>query len=205
MRFKRLLAVCLFAFTVAPANASTYDVNFNFFAFDTSFNPKGTVSVTGTIVTTCDACLIVGADVTSWSFSWSGPTSATTGTASGTAVGDNGTSPLSAGNGHILFSPISTATITFTDAVNGTSQALFGPNLSGFCMSFGCFKFQDSTGSGEAVGQFLGLPVTIATEEIPGAPLPGALPLFATGLGALGLLGWRKKKKAAALAARSKQ
>ena len=32
-------------------------------------------------------------------------------------------------------------------------------------------------------------------------PLPAALPLFATGLGALGFLGWRRKKKAAALAA----
>jgi len=32
-------------------------------------------------------------------------------------------------------------------------------------------------------------------------PLPAALPLFATGLGALGLLGWRRKKKAAARAA----
>jgi hypothetical protein len=32
-------------------------------------------------------------------------------------------------------------------------------------------------------------------------PLPAALPLFATGLGALGLLGWRRKRKAAALAA----
>jgi hypothetical protein len=29
-------------------------------------------------------------------------------------------------------------------------------------------------------------------------PLPTALPLFATGLGALGLLGWRRKRKAAA-------
>ena len=32
-------------------------------------------------------------------------------------------------------------------------------------------------------------------------PLPTALPLFATGLGALGLLGWRRKRKNAAIAA----
>ncbi len=32
-------------------------------------------------------------------------------------------------------------------------------------------------------------------------PLPAALPLFGTGLGALGLLGWRRKRKAAAVAA----
>lgn len=29
-------------------------------------------------------------------------------------------------------------------------------------------------------------------------PLPAALPLFATGLGALGLLGWRRKRQACA-------
>jgi hypothetical protein len=32
-------------------------------------------------------------------------------------------------------------------------------------------------------------------------PLPGALPLFATGLGAMGLLGWRRKRKNAAAVA----
>lgn len=37
--------------------------------------------------------------------------------------------------------------------------------------------------------------------SVSGTPLPAALPLFATGLGALGLLGWRRKRKAAALAA----
>jgi len=31
-------------------------------------------------------------------------------------------------------------------------------------------------------------------------PIPAALPLFATGLGVLGLLGWRRKKKAQAAA-----
>jgi hypothetical protein len=31
-------------------------------------------------------------------------------------------------------------------------------------------------------------------------PVPAALPLFATGLGAMGLLGWRRKKKAATAA-----
>ena len=34
----------------------------------------------------------------------------------------------------------------------------------------------------------------------PSVPLPAALPLFATGLGVVGLFGWRKKRKAAATA-----
>jgi hypothetical protein len=43
---------------------------------------------------------------------------------------------------------------------------------------------------------------TTAGINVPGVPptvpIPGALPLFATGLAGLGLLGWRRKKKAAA-------
>ncbi len=37
--------------------------------------------------------------------------------------------------------------------------------------------------------------------DLQATPLPAALPLFASGLSALGLLGWRRKRKAAALAA----
>ena len=37
-----------------------------------------------------------------------------------------------------------------------------------------------------------------ADEGLISTPLPAALPLFATGLGALGLLGWRRKRKTAA-------
>ena len=43
------------------------------------------------------------------------------------------------------------------------------------------------------VGSSNGLPATV-----PAVPLPTALPLFASGLGALGLLGWRKRRKNAA-------
>jgi hypothetical protein len=52
---------------------------------------------------------------------------------------------------------------------------------------------------------FAGFPTAgFWTAEFPAAaatPLPATLPLFATGLGALGLLGWRRKKKTTAPAA----
>jgi hypothetical protein len=41
----------------------------------------------------------------------------------------------------------------------------------------------------------------IDTVSVDPTPLPATLPLFATGLGALGLLGWRRKRNAAAIAA----
>jgi len=47
-------------------------------------------------------------------------------------------------------------------------------------------------------GQSSTSPFVIPTLDIGEVPLPSALPLFATGLGALGLLGWRRKRKALA-------
>ena len=43
--------------------------------------------------------------------------------------------------------------------------------------------------------------IWLSSFEVSETPIPAALPLFASGLGALGLLGRRRKKKAAALAA----
>ena len=41
--------------------------------------------------------------------------------------------------------------------------------------------------------------VTIGGGSVTATPLPAALPLFATGLGVLGLLGWRRKRRSAPL------
>lgn len=48
---------------------------------------------------------------------------------------------------------------------------------------------------------YLKIGMRMSGEAVPETPLPATLPLFATGLGTLGLLGWRRKRKAAALAA----
>jgi hypothetical protein len=57
----------------------------------------------------------------------------------------------------------------------------------------------DSETQGYGGGSFT-LP-TISVEYAFITPLPATLPLFATGLGALGLLGWRRKRKAKPIAA----
>jgi hypothetical protein len=61
---------------------------------------------------------------------------------------------------------------------------------------------------GAPTSAYLKGPGGIVQSDAPGVgslavatPLPSALPLFSAGLGALGLLGWRRKKKAVALAA----
>jgi hypothetical protein len=55
-----------------------------------------------------------------------------------------------------------------------------------------------STGIGRPAGDVIATAATTAT------PLPAALPLFATGIGGLGLFGWRRKRKAQALARANK-
>ena len=47
-------------------------------------------------------------------------------------------------------------------------------------------------------GNFVVSEFTLNAAPVSAVPLPATLPLFASGLGALGLLGWRRKKKPAA-------
>lgn len=59
-------------------------------------------------------------------------------------------------------------------------------------------------GSAAWTGNGSGQGLTLVYDYIPAVaattPLPATLPLFATGLGALGLLGWRRKRKPLAVA-----
>jgi hypothetical protein len=114
--------------------------------------------------------------------------------------------------------PPSSGTIAFTEAGGGISDILTfsytGGGAGGVATLVGSFVSDLEPGGSlvAPVGATLvseGTPFTFnntnitasAISDVEAVPLPGALPLFATGLGALGLLGWRRKRKAAALAA----
>jgi hypothetical protein len=103
--------------------------------------------------------------------------------------------------------------LTSLDLVNFVTSGAFtiSSNLGGV------FNVPSSLGTVTSFGPgFTGVSTVTITESLAGfmgfdnftitptsaeTPLPAALPLFATGLGALGLLGWRRKKRPAALAA----
>ncbi len=92
--------------------------------------------------------------------------------------------------------PVAFETATFDITVPGTFTLTDLSNV--------VFQFGTTAGSNLVTGQVCGPPSTIGcpSTQLGDTPLPAALPLFATGLGAFGLLGWRRKRKAsAALAA----
>ena len=75
--------------------------------------------------------------------------------------------------------------LTFTPYFEGPSS---------FHLKGGLITFTSDAGSGALLG------ISLFGNGISATPLPAALPLFATGLGAMGLLGWRRKRKAKAAA-----
>lgn len=97
------------------------------------------------------------------------------------------------------------ATLTYSDG-STVELAMPAAVLSSAGTSF--FGFQDIGASITSIDYFTGVGGDyVGVDDIRYAttssvvPLPAALPLFAGGLGALGLLGWRRKRKGTALAA----
>jgi hypothetical protein len=92
-------------------------------------------------------------------------------------------------NDNLLFS-----TAPFVDANGIAFDASGDPKLLlTFEVSLNKLEFFDCTTKCTAAFALSPTNVKLA----PTTPLPAALPLFATGLGAMGLLGWRRKRKQA--------
>jgi hypothetical protein len=170
--------------TAAKADVYTYDVSFAI----------GADTVAGTIVTNCDVCSLSPSDIMSYSFTING--GANISSTDNSMVTGSIASPLTATPTAIDFIPTNTdSSLNFTD--NDTRNGL----------DFTTFSGQDSQImyiSSPAAFFTLNIPTTntsFTIAQIATTPLPAALPLFATGLGALGLLGWRKKRKAGGMAA----
>jgi hypothetical protein len=96
------------------------------------------------------------------------------------AVGDPGGLAffVSGYTGNNVPNPTTVVVELFYDTIHGGYSANTGNTQNGCCS--------------------LGTDGTFAVSPVSAVPLPGALPLFVTGLGALGLLGWRRKRKAQA-------
>jgi hypothetical protein len=112
------------------------------------------------------------------------------------------------GSGHLLDWIQHTAGFTNEDLVpNGqvTTTSFTDTDANLFAIHFGCgnagpceriWLFSDDTTF--TVNSLNGFSNISAFADPATTPLPGALPLFAGGLGALGLLGWRRTRKAQA-------
>ena len=155
---------------LSPATAASVNVSQN--SFDFGNVPLGT---TGIVEITANATPDPGFRFGSWLFGGAPFSQSIV----GSSCGSDPTCVL-----HLSFSP--TATGDFSQAVMlgivefppPPGPPLFEPSLA----------FVTLSGTGVAApGGTLSAPSA--------TPLPATLPLFATGLGALGLLGWRRKRK----------
>ncbi len=169
-----------------PANASTYDVTFTGLNFDLS-----------AVITTSNSLDALGGyDITAISGTVTGPSSgAITGLLSNPNQPNEGT--YYAGSygwnyDNVLFA----GSVPFDN--NGILFS-FGTDVLANLYSVGSsfYLSVDNPSSFWNPGD-LG---TLSVSDPPATPLPAALPLFATGLGLVGLLAWHRKRKAAALSA----
>jgi len=166
-----------------PAKAATYDVTFTGSSFD--------VFAVITTANTLDS--LGGYDITGISGTVTGPT--------GGAITN------------LIFNPSQPYQGTYYDPKTGLGwyydNVLFAGSTIPFDNNGPLFDFGNGiVGNIYSAGSTFYFSVTnpsslynpgdVGTVAVSETPLPAALPLFASGLGALGLLGWRSRRRAAA-------
>jgi len=84
--------------------------------------------------------------------------------------------------------------------LNWLSDSETGPALTPLVAAIMLIETGSAQDVSSTIKQLSGLSnLTVRfTSDAEAVPIPGALPLFVTGLGALGLLSWHRKRKASA-------
>jgi hypothetical protein len=188
----------LMDFSLNPAPSATPSYTGSTLDTSTAFNLGALTAVVGTVAGSDTTGAVSGETVT---FSTAAFTYG-----SGTGV----TSPISltktfAGTGGTYTETLSLVEVTSRATANQINLELFGvlngPAGSGFVNTpAGLLLSATQAGGTNFAVSWSGTELSNPPNNP--TPLPAALPLFASGLGALGLLGWRKKRKnAAAIAA----
>jgi hypothetical protein len=198
------LIACAALFGMSQAEASTvYDVSFSFSENNVTVNGTITTNATGTLgpsnitawsltvnfssppipVTLTPAnstLMLTGSDLTATSsalsFNFAGTDSGVLEFASSGGVGEFDALP----NGNVIY-----------EAGGYSCDGFGGPQ--DFCAQEWAAPEDGTVATAEETGT-----VVIGTAAVSTTPLPAALPLFATGLGVMGLFGWRRKRQTAA-------
>jgi len=194
MKFKLSMGIVALVFTLSPAHANSY-------VYDVDF-AIGAHTVTGEITTDINSGYLTSTDISSWSFQLDNSNGFSS-TGSNPVLVIDGADSLSATSTSLVFN------------VSGSNEILFceGGATPGSCQSTGYILQLETTGDDTVLedycckhpgggGSLAGDSPTLSSVQIATAapaatPVPAALPLFASGLGALGLFGWRRKRKAA--------
>ena len=174
MKMKFLGVIAFMAgLSTLPAAATTYNISESAFS----------LSVLGTITTDGDTGVLSAADITSWSLTVSG----------------DGT-PITLNNADftltLLGNDLSATATTLSFNFGGPGTLSFYSPACYPCANVTYITGFFELGASQSQDNVSFWPVPESGNLVIGTtPLPAALPLFASGLGAMGLLGWRRRRK----------